>query len=269
MSRASTLERAVLPPADPQRGERGLVTLVIPAKDEEDGIGDTLRGLPLATLEAQGFGREVLVLDGRSRDRTREIARAWGAQVFVQSRPGKGNAVREARGRMRGDYIVMLDADATYAIDAIPVVLEVLASGEADVVMGSRFRGWAEPGAMPAMNRVGNALLSAAASVLFLRPCTDVCTGLWGFRGPVLRSLPLRAEGFDLEVELFGLCVRQGLRVREVPVDYLARRGATKLRPLQDGLSIGRGMLRARFAAAEEPVWAPASAEARRGGESA
>jgi len=239
------------PPSMLAPPRRGTVTLLVPARNEEAGIGRTLRTLPLATLEAQGFAPHVLVLDGRSSDRTRDIARARGAEVFVQSAPGKGNAVREGRHLVQSDYVVMLDADATYAPDAIPGVLEMLARGEADVVMGSRFRGQRANGAMTRTNAVGNVALSALASALFLRPCSDVCTGLWGFRGPVFQSLPLQSTGFDLEVELFTRAVKEGWRVREVGVDYMPRAGGpdgTHLHPLRDGMAIGLRIVRTRLA---------------------
>lgn len=242
------------PPPAEARPERGVVTLLVPAKNEEHGIGMTLRALPLATLEAQGFGHEVLVLDGASVDRTCDIARAWGAEVLAQPAPGKGSAVRAARARIRGDYVVMLDADATYAADAIPMVVDALARGEADVVMGSRLRGRIAPGAMSLTNRVGNHLLSFLASALYGRRCTDVCTGLWGFRADAFRALPLESAGFELEVELFGRAARAGLRVREVPVDYLPRRGGTKLSRLADGLRIGWCLVRTRFRGQGRPA---------------
>jgi dolichol-phosphate mannosyltransferase len=237
---------------------RGLITIVLPAKDEEAGIGATLRALPLATLAAQGFDAEVLVLDGASGDRTREIAAAWGAAVVEQQSPGKGAAVRAARAQMQGDYVIMLDADATYPPDAIPLVADALARGEADVVLGSRRKGWVAPGAMGPTNRLGNWALSSLASVLYLRRCSDVCTGLWGFRGDALRSLSLESRGFELEVELFGRSARAGLRVREVPVDYLPRRGGTKLSRARDGLRIGWWLVRTRFAPARPDPSAPA-----------
>jgi dolichol-phosphate mannosyltransferase len=224
------------------------VTLVLPAKDEEQGIGPTLRSLPLSTLEAMGFRTEVVVLDGASRDRTAAIARARGAEVITEPARGKGYALRSAVGRFRGDYVVMIDADSTYAPDAIPLVVEALAWGEADVVMGSRRRGQIAPGAMSPINRLGNRLLSLAASVLYLHPCSDLCTGLWGFRSDVLRALPLRARGFELEAELFALSVRSGLAVTEVPVDYLPRRGETKLGKVLDGVRIGLCLVRTRVA---------------------
>jgi glycosyltransferase involved in cell wall biosynthesis len=249
-----------MPPASAQAevaADRGLVTIVVPAKDEEQGIGLTLRSLPLRTLQYQGFRTEVLVLDGNSRDATPRIARQWGAEVVGQPSPGKGVAFRVARPRMRGDYVVMIDADATYAADAIPAMLEMLAAREADVVMGSRRKGRRAPGAMGSLNSFGNWALSTAASVLYLRRCSDVCTGLWGFRREALQALRLQGTGFELEVELFGRAARQGLRVREVPVDYMPRRGGTKLNRGADGLRIGWWLLRTRFAPARADTILP------------
>lgn len=203
----------------------GLVTVVVPAKNEAAAIGRTLRSLPLSTLHATGFDVEVFVLDGHSGDDTPQIARRWGARVVFDPEPGKGSALRHARDLFRGDYVVMLDADGTYAADAIPRVLDPLARGEADVVMGYRLP---QPGSMAGANRVGNALLSLLASLLYHRACPDLCTGLWGFRAEVLRALPLQSRGFGLEAELFALSSRLRLRVAREPVDYLPRSGDTK-----------------------------------------
>lgn len=237
-------EAATAPPAQVQ--DRGLATLLLPAKNEEDGIGETLRSLPLETLAHMGFRTEVVVVDGSSEDGTRQVARVFGARVVRQTRKGKGRGIRDARPSVAGDFVVMMDADRTYAADTIPHMLDALARGEADVVMGSRARGWTAPGAMPPMNRLGNRLLSTLASVLYHRVCTDVCTGLWGFRGNVFRSLPLRSRGFELEAEMFGLCARAGLRIVEVPVDYLPRRGATKLSKVGDAVRIAWCLVRTR-----------------------
>lgn len=220
-----------------------LVTIVIPAKDEADAIGDTLRSLPRATLHAAGFETEVIVLDGHSHDATRDIARSWGAVVVPDRGLGKGSAVREARPLFHGEYVIMLDADGTYAPDAIPRMVELLASGRADVVMGDRS---SYDGSMSAIHRVGNAALSLGATLLYGHRVSDLCTGLWGFRTDALRLLPLRSQGFELESELFALSTRLHLRIRHTPVDYLPRTGPSKL-TAKDGLRIGWALVRNRF----------------------
>ncbi len=222
----------------------GLVTLVLPAKDEAGAIAATLRSLPRATLHATGYRTEVVVLDGQSKDGTEAIARACGATVVRDRGKGKGCALREARAAFQGDFLVMLDADGTYAPDAIPRVIALLARGDADVVMGDRR---VLAGSMTRLHRVGNSLLSLGASVLYGRRVPDLCTGLWGFRMDALRRLPLRSDGFELESELFALSARLGLRIRHAPVDYLPRTGTSKL-ATRDALGIGWCLVRNRFA---------------------
>ncbi|MBW3582096.1 MAG: glycosyltransferase family 2 protein [Euryarchaeota archaeon] len=227
------------------RGKRIGVTIIVPAKDEEAAIGDTLRSLPISTLSALGYDTDVVLLDGNSRDATREIAASLGATVIRDPEPGKGAAVRHARSKLKGDLVVMLDADGTYAPDAIPRVLGPLSRGEADIVMGERIR---RPGSMSALHQFGNNVLSLGASLLYARDCPDVCTGLWGFRTEVLRALPLKSQGFELEAEMFALSARFDLRIANIEVDYLPRRGETKLSSTRDGFRIGWTLVRTRFA---------------------
>lgn len=225
------------------------VTILLPAKDEEEGIIATLDSLPLHTLETMGFEPDVLVVDG-SRDSTARLARQWGARVIHDDGTGKGRAVRRARREIRGDFVIMVDADGTYASDAIPAVLQPLVRGEADVVMGRRHP---QPGSMTRLHRFGNMILSAQATALYARGCRDVCTGLWGFRNDVLRRLPLRSDGFELESEMFALSCRIGLRVSSIPVDYLPRAGDAKLSSFRDGGLIMASLVRRRFGAIPVP----------------
>jgi dolichol-phosphate mannosyltransferase len=228
----------------------GLVTFVVPARNEEAGIGATLRSLPRDTLHSTGFRTEVIVLDGQSTDATSRIAESHGATVVRDRGHGKGSALREARTNFTGDFVIMLDADGTYAPDAIPRVLSLLAHGGADVVMGDRV---VLGGSMSAVHRAGNSMLSLGAAALYGRRVPDLCTGLWGFRTNALRQLPLRSEGFELESELFALSARLGLRILHTPVDYLPRNGSSKL-TTRDGLRIGWALVRNRFTALPDLV---------------
>lgn len=229
----------------PDAAGRGLVSIVVPAKNEAAAIKDTIRALPVSTLKAMGFDVEIVILDGNSTDGTGEIARSMGASVLTDRLQGKGAAFREARQNFRGDYVVMLDADGTYAADAIPRVLDPLTWGEADVVMGTRR---AQPLSMTGSHRIGNVLLSLGARLLYGQPCPDLCTGLWGFRNDALRDLPLQSQGFELEAELFSMASRLNLRISHVPVDYLPRKGIGKLSGGRDGIRIGWCLLRTRVA---------------------
>ncbi|HET6403048.1 MAG TPA: glycosyltransferase family 2 protein [Candidatus Thermoplasmatota archaeon] len=230
----------------PTKLDRPSITILLPAKNEEDGIEATFAALPVSRLTELGYPVEVLVADGRSHDRTRDVAERHGARVVQQLGTGKGRAVRAALVHAKGDYIVMLDADATYPARAIPAFVAALDEGY-DVVMGSRFKGHIETGAMKPVNRLGNRGLSFMASTLYGRRCTDVCTGMWAFRAETMRNLGLTSTHFEIEAEMFARAARAGLRITELPIRYTRREGVTKLGSVGDGLKIGMALLRYRF----------------------
>ncbi len=223
----------------------GLVTVVLPTKNEEIAIGPTLRSLPEETLHAMGFDVQVVVVDGESDDATRDVVyEHGGATVVFDREEGKGRALINARDRFEGDYVVMLDADGTYAVDAIPRLLHPLVQDQADIVMGTRDP---LPGATPVHHVFGNKVLSALARCLYTRPCPDLCTGMWGFRKDALNSLPLRSEGFEIEAEMFAYATRLGHRIHHVRVDYLPRLGSSKL-DTRDAFDITFWLMRSRVA---------------------
>ena len=236
----------------------GHVVIFLPALNEEHGIGPVMDRIPRAELEAAGYSVSVWVVDGSSTDRTLEVGRARGANVFIQEGRGKGNAMRQAfdhvlrtrdyanGGSSDREFYLMLDADGTYPPEAVPEFVEALASGN-DVVHGSRFRGRMEDGAMTPLNAIGNRVLSTLAHLLYRVSVTDVCTGMWGFSAKALRQIRLEATGFDLEADLFGSACLSRARRHELAVDYAARIGPPKLIPLRSGLQIALRLLTRRL----------------------
>ncbi|NLE94582.1 MAG: glycosyltransferase [Dehalococcoidia bacterium] len=222
------------------------VDVVIPALNEAATIGVVLDEIPVAELEAAGYRVRAVVIDNGCTDETSKIAAGRGAVVIHEPQRGKGNAVRRAFRETKADFVVMLDGDATYPAAHIPDMLRVLSDGK-DVVIGSRLKGTRAPGAISAVNIVGNHLLTWIACILYGRKISDLCTGYWAFRGSVLPSLQLSARGFNLEAELFSEAVRNRLSLGEVPVYYRRRPTPTKLRALRDGMRIARMLLRKRF----------------------
>ncbi|HYM40904.1 MAG TPA: glycosyltransferase family 2 protein [Thermoplasmata archaeon] len=233
------------------------VIILVPALDEERGIGNVLDTIPFQELQDMGCEVSVLVVDGESTDATREIAEEKGAHVFVQSGRGKGNGVRQAFGRIvrhqsdarclhHRQSVIMVDADGTYPVEDIPLILDALRAGN-DVVMGSRLLGKIETGAMTGLNEFGNRMLSLLARVLFGAPVTDVCTGMWGFSEEFLQQCELQAKGFELEAEIFASAALLGARITEVPIDYRVRHGEPKMIPIRTGAQIAWCLLRKRF----------------------
>jgi len=227
------------------------ILIMLPTLNEEPTIGRVIDEIPRKALEGAGYRVKLLVVDGNSTDRTRQIAQEKGASLIVERRRGKGLAVSRVLSSLEADFIFMLDADYTYPAGYIPDMLELLRSHHA--VIGSRMRGRRERGAMSRLNLVGNYLLSLIATVFYGKRISDVCSGFWGFRGEVVKNLNLRASAFDLEAEIFSQLTRRGYSIAEVPVDYRRRYSPPKLRSLRDGTRIGWALITRRFRRLDRP----------------
>ena len=187
----------------------------------------------------------MYVIDGQSTDNTREIAVENGATIILEERKGKGSAIQKAFKSISADYAVMVDGDDTYPIEMATQMICVLK--KYDVVIGSRLKGTIEPGAMTRLNVVGNTLLSLLARALFGVHISDVCTGFWGYRSDAIRRLDLAAPGFEIEANMFAECVRNGLRIAEIPITYRARKDRPKLASMRDGIKIGLFLCKRRL----------------------
>ncbi len=221
------------------------ISIVLPTLNEEENIGRVIDEVPRQALEQAGYEVQVLVVDGNSADRTRQIAEQKGATVMVEPRKGKGTAVMAAISSVDSDFIFMIDGDYTYPATYIPDMLALL--NHAPVVIGSRLKGWREKGAMSILNTVGNRILSLLATVLYQRKISDVCTGYWGFKAEVLKDLSIMATGFELEVELFSRLVSKGYSIAELPIYYRRRANPAKLNPFRDGMRIAWALIARRF----------------------
>jgi glycosyltransferase involved in cell wall biosynthesis len=218
------------------------VAVVIPTLNEERSIGTVIGGVPVADLLQNGFKTAVYVIDGRSTDNTREIAVEKGAQVITERRRGKGAAIQTAFRAVDADYVIVVDGNNTYPISVVTEMLRLLQTN--DVVIGSRLKGFIGPGAMTRLNVLGNTLLTLLARALFSINVTDVCTGLWGYRGDAIRRLELAAQGFEIEADMYSECARKGLSIAEIPIHYRARADHAKLAAIRDGLRIGAFLCR-------------------------
>jgi dolichol-phosphate hexosyltransferase len=226
-------------------GEMETVAIVIPTLNEEHSIGKVLDSVPVVTLLQNGLKTTVYVIDGRSNDNTREVAFEKGAQVILEEGKGKGSAIQTAFKSVKADYTIMVDGDNTYPIEMAPEMIRLLKTN--DVVIGSRLKGTIEPGAMTKLNVAGNVLLSLLARVLFGAHISDVCTGFWAYRSDAIGRLELAARGFDIEADMFTECVRKGLRIAEIPINYRRREDRPKLSSLRDGVTIGLFLCKRRL----------------------
>ena len=221
------------------------VCIVLPALNEAPSIGRVIEEIPRAELELKGYQVDVLVVDNNSTDSTLKVAQGKGARILVESRRGKGRAIRTALEDANADYIFMLDGDYTYPTTYIPEMLELLK--KYPVVIGSRLRGKRQKGALRRLHLLGNHLITLLANILYGTRISDLCTGFWGFRREVIQNLNLTSDGFQLEAELLTQLARKHYRIGEIPIMYRARVGKAKLDVFRDGVRIARFLIVKRF----------------------
>ncbi|MCA1814211.1 MAG: glycosyltransferase family 2 protein [Halobacteriales archaeon] len=231
----------------PEAAYRQLLSLVIPALNEEQGIGAVIDEVPRDALRKMGWDVEVLVVDGESADRTRDIATQRGARVIVEPRKGYGRAYKTGFARAKGDVIATADADLTYPVSDLPQLLELFEREKLDFLTTDRFADL-EQGAMRTKHRVGNWVLSTAARVLFMRSIRDSQSGMWLLRRSALDKLVLTADGMPFSEEIKLEAFRHpALRSQEVPIRYRVRVGEVKLQSWDDGVENLVFLLRKRF----------------------
>ncbi len=224
------------------------VALLMPALDERQALAQLLDELP-----RQRYAR-LLVIDNGSTDGTAAAARAGGAEVVSEPRRGYGQACLTGLSALGGDadIIVFMDADGSDVPSEAERLLEPILGGEADLVIGSRALGAAEPGAMTWPQRWGNRLSVALIRLLFGQRYTDLGP-FRAIRRESLEGLGMRDTNFGWTAEMQVKAVKRGLRVLEVPVSYRRRVGRSKISGtvsgvLKAGTKIIWTILRLRFA---------------------
>ena len=174
--------------------------VIIAALNEEEGIGLTVAEL-MDTLECP----HVLVVDGRSTDRTIEIAKNMGAEIVLQDGLGKGDAIAKAISRIDHtvDYVVLTDADYTYPAQYVPGMIRILENApDVGMVCGNRFNGYQEKTVLSSIFYLGNRFLAFTHNLLNGVALDDPLTGLRVVRARLLRNWRVKSKGFDVEVEL-------------------------------------------------------------------
>ena len=192
------------------------VTILMPCLNEAETLAFCVRQAVTA-LRDNNVAGEVLVADNGSTDGSQQIATDEGARVVNVPTRGYGAALIAGIEAARGKYILMADADASYHFEHLPRFLPKLDEGY-DLVMGNRFSGSIEPGAMPPLHRyLGNPVLSSIGRIFFRIPVRDFHCGLRAFRRDPILALNLRTTGMEFASEMVVKSSLAGLRMTEVP----------------------------------------------------
>lgn len=221
-------------------------TLVIVATlNEENGVGPTLVEVKNSLVDPL-----CLVVDGRSTDRTIEIAKECGAEILFQKGCGKGDAISTALNHTKElnvKYVALIDADFTYPAKYLGSMIEILEKdSKIGMVCGNRFNDRLHFSAMPNVFHLGNRFLSFSHNILNGIHLNDPLTGLRVVRRELLANWYPKSKGFDIEVELNHLVENKGYSIVEIPIEYRARLGEKKLAP-RHGLTILKRILTESF----------------------
>ena len=215
------------------------VTVLIPAHNEAASVGQVVCGVRAAMADQNVC---VIVIDDGSTDATATEAAAAGAEVISGGSRGYGAAIKRGLRAATTSVVVLLDADGTYAAEAVPTVAAAVAGG-ADQAVGARVL---PDASVPLVRRPAKWLIGFLASLLAGAPIPDLNSGMRAFRRervlPLLRLFP---DGFSFSTTLTMAALLEGWSVAWIPVPYRRRSGRSKFRPVRDTARLVLALLRA------------------------
>ncbi len=222
--------------------EKPTLSVILPCLNEEAGLEFCLSKIK-SVLSRMNVPAEVIVIDNGSTDRSAEIASKNGAHVVLEPVQGYGAACEKGFETARGEYCFLADADGTYDFEEIPKFLAAFSQGW-DLIIGNRFKGKIDPGAMPWSHRhIGNPLLSSVLRLFFKTKIHDTHCGMRAITKKAYQSLSLMTIGMEFASEMIVMALKKDLRILELPVDYHKRKGISKLKRFSDGWRHLRFML--------------------------
>lgn len=217
------------------------ISIVLPCRNEEKALPVCLKKIK-EVIKKNKLLAEVIVSDS-SEDKSWQIAKKENVILIKHDKEGYGMACLEGFAAARGKYIFMADADCSYDFNEIPCFIDQLKSG-ADLVIGNRFAGKIEPGAMKYLHRFfGTPILSFVLRLFFKASIKDSQTGMRAIKKEAIEALSLQTAGMEFASEMIIKAIRSGLKIKEVPINYFPRLGESKLKTFSDGWKHLRFML--------------------------
>jgi glycosyltransferase involved in cell wall biosynthesis len=230
-----------------------LISLIIPAYNEEETIGDVISST-VEIMNSLGYSFEIIVVNDGSTDKTKlaaALSSKQGVRIFSnESNRGKGYCLRKAAMYMKGDILVTLDSDGEHNPKEIPDLLAPIFEGF-DIVAGSRFLGNSR-NVTSKLNQVGNRFFNTAIMVLTGKRVSDSQTGFRAMKKGIFEKLKLQSDGYEIETEITVKSLMNGFTFKEVPVTVERRKYDTsKIKVFSDGKKILATIIRSSFSPIE------------------
>ncbi len=214
------------------------VAVLIPCYNEETTVAQVVRDFRQELPNAA-----IYVFDNNSTDSTRILALEAGAIVRSEPLQGKGNVIRTMFRTVEADCYVMVDGDSTYPATHVHDLMRPVLEGRADMVVGDRLSSRAyDAQNTRVLHGFGNRLVRWLINGLYGSGVRDVMTGYRVFSRMFVKTMPVLSSGFEVETEMTLHALDKGLRIEEIPIDYLQRPvgSESKLNTLRDGLLVLR-----------------------------
>ncbi len=220
------------------RTDGKLLSVVVPVFNEEPTVGNVIGRLK-AVLQKTGFRYEIIAVDDYSRDNSVEVAQSQQVSVYrLKRHMGKGYALRAGFAKATGDVIATIDSDGSHRPEELPRLLKPLLSGEAELVIGSRFMN-SHTFYAKRVNAAGNRLFNALIHILIRHAITDSQSGYRVMTRAVLKSMALRSDEYEIESEMLVKTAKKRFKITEVPISFVQRTyGTSQVDPLVDGVKI-------------------------------
>lgn len=208
------------------------IAVIIPCYNEEQTIKAVINDYKL-------FFDDIYVIDNNCTDNTVEIAKNCGANIIVESKKGKGNAIRTAFNEIDADVVVLTDGDSTYTAEDSNVLTKYLIERDFDMIIGNRlnsnyFNQYQK------INGFGNKLFSKLASKIYKTDVLDLLSGSRVLSRKFYKNITLKYNGFEVETELTKLCLSEDYNLDFLDINYLSRpaNSQSSLHIFKDGLKI-------------------------------
>lgn len=216
-------------------------SVVIPAYNEEDGVGKVIERVLAVEPEMKKVGidrLELIIVDDCSKDRTAEIVRSYADRgvVLIQHKVNRnyGGALKTGFRHASGNILAFMDADGTYPPEYYPRMYQAMVAHSADLVIGSRMAGVESK--MPLTRRIGNTLFAGLVSMIAHTRITDSASGQRILKREVLEKLYPLPDGLNFTPVMSTRALHEDIKMIEVPIKYEERDGESKLSVVRDGL---------------------------------